>query len=70
MGPLWTSTPQTRAVGALELREDVFLDPNMRLKGGPAKIEEVALVGGVVQREEAVQSGELALIGEKGKRGC
>jgi hypothetical protein len=56
-------------VGALELREDIFPIVNMFLKDDPGKIEEEALIGEVVGNEEAEESGELVLNGEKARRG-
>jgi hypothetical protein len=41
----------------------------MFLKDGPAKIEDVALIGEVVRNEEAGQSGEVVSTEESGRRG-
>jgi len=71
--PAWVvprplSTLWTRVADVLELKEDVSLSPNMFLKDDPAKIVEAASIGELVENEEAVQSVEAALIGEKAKR--
>ena len=42
---------------------------SMFLKDVPAKIEEFVLIGEVGKNEEAVQSAEVVLSGEKARRG-
>lgn len=56
-------------VGALGLREDIFPITTMFLKDDPAKIKEEALIGEVVKNEEAEESVEVVLNGERARRG-
>ncbi len=56
-------------LGALELREDIFLITSMFLKDDPARSGEEALSGEVVKNEEAEESGEVVLNGERARRG-
>ena len=55
--------------GALELRGDRLPITTMFLKDVPAKIEEFVLIVEVGKNEEAVQSAEVVLNGERAWRG-
>jgi hypothetical protein len=55
--------------GALELRGGRFPITSMFLKDDPAKIEEFVLIVGAGKNEEAVQSAEVVLNGERARRG-